>query len=50
LFSNIEEELRLRVFEKTLLRTKFGPKRDQATGYWRRCIMRSFMICAVNII
>ena len=31
----MREGLRLRVFEKTFLRTKFGPKRDEATGYWR---------------
>jgi hypothetical protein len=27
---------RLRVFEKTVLRTKFGPKKDNVTGKFRR--------------
>jgi len=26
----------LRVFEKTVLRSIFGPKRDEATGEWRK--------------
>jgi hypothetical protein len=30
------EEQRLRVFENRLLRRIFGPKRDQATGEWRK--------------
>jgi hypothetical protein len=30
------EEQRLRVFENTVLRRIFGPKRDEATGEWRR--------------
>ena len=30
------EEHRLRVFENRLLRKTFGPKRDEATGQWRR--------------
>jgi hypothetical protein len=31
-----EEEQRLRVFENRVLRRIFGPKRDEATGEWRR--------------
>jgi hypothetical protein len=30
------EELRLRVFENRVLRTIFGPKRDEVTGGWRK--------------
>jgi hypothetical protein len=30
------EEHRLRVFENRVLRKIFGPKRDEATGEWRR--------------
>jgi hypothetical protein len=30
------EEQRLRVFEKSVLRRIFGPKRDEVTGEWRR--------------
>jgi hypothetical protein len=30
------EKQRLRVFENTVLRRIFGPKRDEATGEWRR--------------
>jgi hypothetical protein len=29
-------EQRLRVFQNTVLRRIFGPKRDEATGEWRR--------------
>jgi hypothetical protein len=36
LVANIEEECRLRVFENMVLRSIFGPKRDEVTGEWRR--------------
>jgi hypothetical protein len=32
----LREEHRLRVFENRVLRRIFGPKRDEATGEWRR--------------
>jgi hypothetical protein len=32
----LREECRLRVFENRLLRTIFGPKRDEVTGEWRK--------------
>jgi hypothetical protein len=32
----LREEQRLRVFENRVLRTIFGPKRDDLTGEWRR--------------
>jgi hypothetical protein len=30
------EEHRLRVFENRVLRRRFGPKRDEVTGEWKR--------------
>jgi hypothetical protein len=35
------EERRLRVFENTVLRRLFGPKRDEVTGNGESCITRS---------
>jgi hypothetical protein len=32
----LREQQRLRVFENRVLRRIFGPKRDEATGEWRR--------------
>jgi hypothetical protein len=32
----LREEHRLRVFENGVLRGKFGPKRDDVTGEWRK--------------
>jgi hypothetical protein len=32
----LRDEQRLRVFENRVLRRIFGPKRDEATGEWRR--------------
>jgi hypothetical protein len=32
----LRQEHRLRVFENRVLRRKFGPKRDEATGEWRK--------------
>ena len=32
----LREKHRLRVFENTVLRRTFGPKRDEVTGEWRR--------------
>jgi hypothetical protein len=32
----LREEHRLRVFENRVLRRIFGPKRDEATGEWRK--------------
>jgi hypothetical protein len=42
------EEHRLRVFENRVLRRIFGPKRDEVTGGWRNCIMRSCMVCTLR--
>ena len=32
----LREERRLRVFENRVLRSVFGPKRDEVTGEWRK--------------
>ena len=32
----LREERRLRMFENRVLRTVFGPKRDEVTGEWRK--------------
>jgi hypothetical protein len=32
----LREERRLRVFENRVLRTVFGPKKDEETGEWRK--------------
>jgi hypothetical protein len=34
----LSEAHRLRVFENRVLRERFGPKRDEATGEWRRLL------------
>jgi hypothetical protein len=39
----LREERRLRVFENSVLRRIFGPRRDEVTGEWRNYIMSSFM-------
>jgi hypothetical protein len=32
----LREERRLRLFENMVLRTVFGPKKDEVTGKWRK--------------
>jgi hypothetical protein len=32
----LREECRLRVFENGMLRRLFGPKKDEASGVWKR--------------
>jgi hypothetical protein len=44
----LNEEHRLRMFENKVLRRILGPKRDEVTGGWRNCIMRSFVICILH--
>jgi hypothetical protein len=34
----------LRVFENRVLRRIFGSQREEVTGGWKNCIMRSFII------
>jgi hypothetical protein len=36
--SHLEEEHRLKVFEKRVLRKIFRPKRDEVTADWRRLL------------
>jgi PAS domain-containing protein len=45
----LRDEQRLRVFENRLLRRIFGPKRDEATGEWRR-LYKEEMYSSPNII
>ena len=39
------EERKLRVFENVVLRTIFGPRRDEVTGEWRRLHNEELMTC-----
>ena len=41
----LREERGLRVFENSVLRRVFGPKRDEVTGNGENYIMRSLVIC-----
>jgi hypothetical protein len=43
----LREEHRLRVFENRVLRRIFGPKRDEVTGEWRKCITSNFITCTL---
>jgi hypothetical protein len=43
----LSEEYRLRVFENRVLRTIFGPKRDEVIGGGENCIIRSFITCTL---
>jgi hypothetical protein len=42
------EEQRLRASEDSVLRRIFGPMREEVTEYWRKCMMRSFIICILQ--
>jgi len=50
--SDTGEERKLKVFENRLLRTIFGPKRDEASGEWRRLHNEELydLYCSSNII
>ena len=41
----LREERRLRMFENSVLRRIFGPKKKEVTGSGENYIMRSLMIC-----
>jgi hypothetical protein len=48
----LSEERRLRVFENRVLRTIFGPKRDEVTGDWRKLHNEDLndLYCSPNIV
>jgi hypothetical protein len=48
----LREERRLRVFENRVLRRIFGPKRDKATGEWRKLHNEELndLYCSPNIV
>jgi hypothetical protein len=41
----LREEHRLRVFDNRVLRSVFGPKRDEVTGKWKKLHNEEFVIC-----
>jgi hypothetical protein len=41
-YVTLREEHRLRVFENRVLRTIFGPKRDEVRGEWRKLLNEKF--------
>jgi hypothetical protein len=47
--SYIEEECRLRLLKKMILRRISGSKRDE-NGEWRRLTMRNFTVFTVHLI
>ena len=48
----LREETKLRVFENTVLRRIFGPRRDEVTGEWRRLHNEELndLYCSRNIV
>ena len=48
----LREERKLRVFENTVLRKIFGPRRDEVTGEWRRLHNEELndLYCSLNIV
>ena len=48
----LREETKLRVFENTVLRRIFGPRRDEVTGEWRRLNKEELndFYCSPNIV
>jgi hypothetical protein len=44
----LREVNKLRMFEKRVLRKISRPKRDEVTGGWKNCIMRSFITCTLH--
>jgi hypothetical protein len=43
----LRRDHRLKVFENRVLRRIFGQRRDEVTGGWKKCIMRSFVTCTL---
>jgi len=48
----MREERKLRVFENRVLREKFGPKRGEATGEWKKLHKKELddLYCSPNIV
>jgi len=48
----LREERRLRVFEKSVLRRIFGPRRDEVTRVWRKVHNEELngLYCSPNIV
>ena len=48
----LREERRLRLFENSVLRRIFGPKRDEVTGEWRKLHNEelNYLYCSPNIV
>ena len=47
----LREEVRLRVFENTVLRRIFGPEMDEVTGEWRKLHKElNDQYCSPNIV
>jgi hypothetical protein len=46
--NTVKGELKLKVFLNKVLRRIFRHKRDCVTEGWRKCIMRSFIICILH--
>jgi hypothetical protein len=44
----VREARKLRVFENSVLRRIFEPKRDGVTGGWRKLHKRSLIICTLR--
>ena len=45
----LREECRVRVFENSILRRIFGPKRDE-NGEWKRLHNEELLYCSPNIV
>jgi hypothetical protein len=44
----LREEHTFWVFGKRMLRTTFGPKREEVTGWWRKLHNEDFINCALH--
>ena len=44
----MREENKVRIFENMVLRTIFGPRRDEVKGEWMRLHNEELMICTAH--